>query len=82
MGWTGGILYVVCISKTSAHFSALQANGMKMMSVRQQEKGKAVRSQYKDNFTCVQTSYMFRLCIAIIRLNKNTVNKKNYNTKE
>jgi len=33
------------------------------------EKRKVVKSQSKQNIICVQTSYMFRLYIAIIRLN-------------
>ena len=33
------------------------------------EKRKDTRSQSKHNFICIQTSYMSRLCTAIIRLN-------------
>jgi len=72
MGWTGGILYIVCIPKTSAHFSVLQASRI-MNDVCEtavyKEGRKDVRSQSEHNCICVQTSYMFRLYTGCNRRN-------------
>jgi hypothetical protein len=40
-----------------------------VLIIRMKEKRQETESRSKHNFICVQTSYMFRLYIAIIRLN-------------
>jgi len=64
------IYFVMGISKFENFKGLLPTDSKKeKYTYRYEEKRKDARSQSKHNLICVQTSYMFRLSTATIRLN-------------
>ena len=84
MGWTGGILYIVCILKTLAHFSMLQANGIindVCQTAVYKEKRKNVRSQSKDNFRYFSLLlYCAACCFSLFSYCSNSCTSLHFNT--